>query len=461
MRRVVAFLATMLLGALPVLGQGRPVTISCWQNPSQRSAFHPAEANWVGVRPTDGRDPWVEAGDHTPLELTFPPPGVRPAPAYDILVANRGWFFEYVDEKTGFMPGSDADLESFKLRFHRVRPVGFALLAVLVAGPCAGWLSMRRRSRQLERKLTRTIMEKDLLASSKTSEGLLPSLLGRVLHTDGGRDLELLRLLGTGAMGAVFEAVVKGPAATGDERWAVKVPFRDAYEDPAARRRFLREAEICANVHHPGLVHVLDCGSFDDKENRDWPFIVMEMMSGNTLRHALDQSPRLPVSRVVEWLREIVLALDALHAAGIVHRDLKPDNVFITRSGHTKISDFGLAGRLGRNSLTMTGEAFGTPLYMSPEHLEAKTVTSASDLYSVGAMAHEMLAGESPFMADSVAAVFQRMLNEERVDIRQLRPDVPAALAEMIVALLERDPAQRPTSREILVVLDAIELRTP
>ena len=354
------------------------------------------------------------------------------------------------------MPDSDTDLEPFKLHFHRVRPTGFALLAMLLAVPCAGWLSTRRRSRQLEHKLTRTMMEKDLLASSKTAEGLLPPLLGRVLHTDGGRDLELLRTLGAGAMGAVFEAVMRGATTASGDRWAVKVPFRDAYEDPAARRRFLREAGICANVHHPGLVHVLDCGTFDDEENREWPFIVMEMMTGSTLGDELDQTPRLPVAQAVEWLREIVLALDALHGAGIVHRDLKPDNIFITRSGHTKIGDFGLAGRLDRNSLTMTGEAFGTPLYMSPEHLEARTATSASDLYSVGVMAYEMLAGDSPFMAESTAAVFQRMLTEERPDVRQARAEVPPELAEMILAMMARDPAQRPSAPEIIEVLDSL-----
>ncbi|NDD31548.1 MAG: serine/threonine protein kinase [Proteobacteria bacterium] len=351
----------------------------------------------------------------------------------------------------------------FTMRYKGMTGVGVAALAlvgIVAVFALARLILAHRRAHLAEERADQAERDKETMASTHFGGGDLPKMLGRTLSTANDRPLEILRKVGNGAMGAVFEAASREGGGR-DERWAVKVPFRDTVVKADARRRFLREAEICKGVFHRGLVQVIDWGTFDVPEDRqagDWPFLVMELMNGQTLGHVIerDGGGGLPIDQVVGWMREMAETLGKLHEAGIVHRDLKPDNIFVTPSGHLKIGDFGLSGRTDRHSVTQSGEAFGTPMYMSPEHLEARSTTGASDLYSMGAISYEMLCGEPPFKAETTIAVLNRMLTEDPQPLVERRSEVPPALDGLVADLMARDPEGRPTVAEILARLGSL-----
>jgi len=322
-------------------------------------------------------------------------------------------------------------------------------------------LLLRRRSRHLHQRLDQTLREKAAVAASKTVDGPLPPLLGRTLRTRRGDEFELLRLLGRGSMGAVFESVARGPERTPGEAWAVKVPFRDTVRDPDMRHRFGREVELCTRLSHPGLVLVLDWGTFDpgpEEGERSWPFLVMEMMQGRTLRDEMTGAggEGLPPALVARWVSETASALNRVHEAGVIHRDVKPENIFITPSGHVKVGDFGLAGRVDRHTMTTSEDSLGTPLYMSPEHLEATHTTSASDIFSLGVVAYELLAGRPPYQADNPFALFTRMLTEAPIPLSEVRPSLPPAVMDLVMRMMSRSPEERPTCDELVAALEPL-----
>lgn len=443
--------ALLLSTAGPAQGQEGRLQIHC----------SGMEANWVGVRPAASDTPFVRVATQTPAWLTFPLADVPKARTYDIRVEYRGWLFRYADEKRDRSPRFDTEMSAFHLRYDGVDPVGVTVLVLALAAVFIAFRLLGRRTRHLERRLAQVEREKEILASTKGVDGEAPNLLGRTLETQHGRTFEVLRVVGKGNMGAVFEAVARDGDEEG-EAWAIKVPFREVVVQEDSRRRFLREAEICNRLSHVGLVQVLDWGTFEAPDESDiaaWPFIVMELMNGRTLRDLIEQdgSSGLPWQRVPPMVAELALALQQMHAASVVHRDLKPDNIFLTASGHLKIGDFGLSGRVDRHSLTLSGESFGTPLYMSPEHLEAQTTTGASDIYSLGVITYELLCGTPPFMADTSIAVLNRMMHEKAPPVRHQRPDVPRELDWLVADMLSRDAAHRPTPAEIVGRLDEIE----
>lgn len=440
-------LACLLAWAAPARAQGHAIQV-------YGSSM---EGNWVGVRASGAPagSSWVKVADHTPVWLRFPLPGVAPAARYDIRVESRGWLLRYAAERTGVWPEYDTELRPFNLRWNGVNPLGAGAGVVLLVAPTLGAAWLRQRNRHLQERLARTERAKALLATSKGTVGPLPPLLGRELETGRGEMFEILRLIGRGSMGAVFEAVTRGPQRAPEEAWAVKVPFRDKLPTAGTRTRFTREVEICSRLSHPGLVHVLDWGTFDpgpEEGERRWPFFVMELVEGHTLRDELTAAhgKGLPWRRVARVLGEMASALKCLHAADVLHRDLKPDNVFVTPSRHVKIGDFGLAGRVDHHSLTMSQDALGTPMYMSPEHLQAHTMTPASDTFSLGVIAYELLCGQPPFAADTPFAVFTRILSDDPIPLERMQPDVPPWLAALVHRMLERDPQRRPSCGEIV-----------
>ena len=430
-------------------------------------------ANYVAMRPSGSNKPYIKVADHTPVVIGLPPPGVADSRRYDVVVKDFGWLVILSEEQLGVgpaAPGSGLDgsnlIHEFHLRYEGLNWLNVGLLCLLGAAAVAGVLTIGRRTEAAEQRAEQAERDKEVMASTRFGDSELPHMLGRKLRTAHDRDLEILRKVGNGNMGAVFEAAWREDTSGREERWAVKVPFRDIVVKPNARRRFLREAEICNNVHHSGLVQVLDWGTFtvpEDPEAGDWPFLVMEMMDGQTLRDAIEREGKsgLPIALVTAWMRDMARALQEMHEASIVHRDLKPDNVFVTRAKRLKIGDFGLSGRTDRHSVTQSGDAFGTPLYMSPEHLEAQTTTGASDIYSFGVISYEMLCGEPPFMAETTVAVLNRMLTEEPEPIAQRRSDVPEALTSLVTDMMERDPSYRPDVPRILARLDEMEGRAP
>jgi serine/threonine protein kinase/tetratricopeptide (TPR) repeat protein len=225
--------------------------------------------------------------------------------------------------------------------------------------------------------------------------------------------------------------------------------------------RFRREIQLTARLQHPHIVPILSAGEMDGL-----PFYTMPFVEGESLRVRLVRAGAMPVADVVSILRDVARALDFAHAQGVIHRDIKPDNILLAGESAT-VSDFGIAkaiaaSRVGdEDALTQLGIALGTPQYMAPEQIAADPdIDHRADLYSLGCVAYEMLAGETPFAGLAPAALFKAHLLEQPVRITAKRADVPEALDVVVSRCLAKDPALRPPSaREILAVLDGASAR--
>ncbi len=264
----------------------------------------------------------------------------------------------------------------------------------------------------------------------------------------------LEKVLGSGAMGDVWQ----GTDRQLERPVAVKV-MRDKLADP---RRFQREARIAARLQHPGITVVHDVGTHDGQ-----PFIVMELLHGNDLAAILGRAPgrRLPVETAVALIVQAARALQVAHLAHIVHRDLKPANLFRQDSGLLKICDFGVA-RIAdaTDGLTTGGYAIGTALYMSPEQCQGETqIDGRSDLYSLGCVLHELLTGRPPFPRGSAREIMNQHVNTPPASPRTLRRDIPDELNTVVLALLAKNPDDRPDGADSLAatLLAALRPGTP
>jgi serine/threonine-protein kinase len=229
--------------------------------------------------------------------------------------------------------------------------------------------------------------------------------------------------IGSGGMSTVYRAY-----DTTLERWvAIKSMHRDISTDPDQLERFRREARAVARLNHPHVVTVIDFGEDDGS-----PYIVLELVEGETLKQLIRRDGRLPVDEAVAYAIEIGRALACAHAAHLVHRDIKPQNVLIDHEGRAKVTDFGIARSLEVHGLTATGRVLGTTDYVAPEQALGHEVTEQSDVYSLGIVLYEMLAGEPPFRAESQVAVAMKHVQEQIPDIQIARPDVSSALAAVV-----------------------------
>lgn len=253
--------------------------------------------------------------------------------------------------------------------------------------------------------------------------------------------------LGEGGMGTVYAAThpVIG------KRAAVKVLKAALCSDADGVERFLREARAINQIRHPSIVDVFAFGVLDDGRT----YLVMERLQGETLDARLRRG-RLSVREVADILRQICRPLAAAHLEGVVHRDLKPENVFLVdvpgeEARQVKLLDFGLAKLTGRDNVrtTRSGQTLGTPVYMSPEQVDGQEVDPSSDVYSLGVMAFEMLAGEWPFLAESAFQLMLKHVQEAPPDVRARRADVPAPLADLVGRMLSKRRADRPSLDEI------------
>ncbi|MFH5804493.1 serine/threonine-protein kinase [Alienimonas sp. DA493] len=260
-------------------------------------------------------------------------------------------------------------------------------------------------------------------------------------------EFHILRKLGRGGMAEVYLAQQKGL----NRQVALKVLRSDKLDedDTTMIRRFEQEALAAAALNHPNIVQVHSVGEVDGAGPNDGPlhYIAQEYVSGPTLREYLKRKGPPGGKIAIRLLSEIAAALAAAADAGIVHRDIKPENILLTKKGHAKVADFGLA-RLadkGEGSVTLTqeGMTLGTPLYMSPEQVRGEKLDARSDLYSLGVTAYHLLAGGPPFRGENPMAIAMKHLSATPRPLAELRPDLPPALCEIVHKLMARSPDGR------------------
>jgi serine/threonine-protein kinase len=249
---------------------------------------------------------------------------------------------------------------------------------------------------------------------------------------------ELEELVGTGGMSSVFRA----HDTQLDRRVALKILHEHYARDPEYLERFRREARAVARLSHPNIVTVIDRGDDNGRQ-----FIVFEHVDGENLKELVLRSGRLPVRRALELALAVADGLAFAHGHGLVHRDVKPQNVLLSREGEVKVTDFGIARSLHvDHGVTQTGTVLGTGEYLSPEQASGQPVSPATDVYSLGVVLWELLAGDVPFVGENFVAVALRHVNEPPPSLRERRPDVSPRLEAAIDRALAKDPARRFTT---------------
>ena len=334
---------------------------------------------------------------------------------------------------------------------------------------CAGDESLRREVESLlaeeERGsfLGKPALEVAALALAQDQAGLAntaapDAMVGRIVS-----HYRILDKLGSGGMGVVYRAR--------DQRLerdvAVKVLPPGSLADEQARKRFRKEALALAKLNHPNIAAVYDVG---DQNGLD--YLVMEYVDGDSLAEKLRAGP-LAAQQAVSFAGQLASALEEAHERGVVHRDLKPGNIVITRKGHAKVLDFGLAKLLARGdgeeatrSFAETGGPVGTPLYMSPEQAEGKAIDWRTDLWSLGVVLYESLAGMAPFQGESGWAVLRAIAEENPKPLREIRPDAPVEVDRIVSRALKKDLSRRYQSaaemaRDLSEVLAQLSGPTP
>jgi eukaryotic-like serine/threonine-protein kinase len=282
---------------------------------------------------------------------------------------------------------------------------------------------------------------------------LVPGELSPGALIDGKYRIE--RTLGRGGMGAVFLATHEGL----DRKVAVKVLDMSIEHNPEAVERFKREGRVAAAIGHPGVVEVLDTGTTET----GMPYLVMEYLEGPTLRQFFKRSGPLEAPLVAAIMLPVLDALHAAHQKDILHRDLKPANVLLAvrPRREVKLLDFGISKFLRSVTvITRTGVALGTPQYMSPEQMEGeKELTPAADLYAVGVLFFELLAGRGPFVADNEFQLMRQVVMGGAPLLQAMRPGLPPRLCTLVDALLRKHPQDRPASADDVrkILLEAVQ----
>jgi serine/threonine protein kinase/tetratricopeptide (TPR) repeat protein len=267
-----------------------------------------------------------------------------------------------------------------------------------------------------------------------------------------GTRYRIVTRVGAGAMGAVYQA----EHVDLEKRVALKTLLAASARDPKAIERFRQEARAASKIGSPFICDVTDFGALPDGQ----VFYVMEFIEGPSLRRVLDTDKTLDASRAIPILRQVCKALGAAHEKGIIHLDVKPDNIMLAttgrRSGMVKVVDFGIAGLISAEPLpegvAREEKVVGTPDYLSPERIRGKGYDHRSDIYSLGAMAYEMLTGSCPFWHDDVMTTITKHVTDKPQPLRQRAPDlkIPVELETVVLQMLAKNPAERPQSMAVV-----------
>ncbi len=262
--------------------------------------------------------------------------------------------------------------------------------------------------------------------------------------TQLGDRYDVGQVIGRGGMAEVYE----GTDRRLNRRVAIKVLRPDLARDPMFQERFRREAQSAAGLNHPNIVAIYDTGEdlIGNGENQvSVPYIVMEYVDGETLRHHLNNGPRILPERALEVIAGVLAALDYAHRHGIVHRDIKPANIMINTNGDAKVMDFGIARAMtdAATAVTASSSVMGTAQYLSPEQARGELVDARSDLYSTGCVLYEILVGKPPFNGDSAVAIAYQHVNEIPPAPSTIDSEVPNQLDLIVLTALAKLPSNR------------------
>ena len=264
----------------------------------------------------------------------------------------------------------------------------------------------------------------------------MQTLLMTILET--GDTLDHYRLDATVAHSGM-STLYRATDLRDDRQVAIKVPHPEMEANPILVERFKREQEIGQELNHPGVVK-----TYADEE-RSRLYMVIEWVEGRLLRSVLNQEAPIPIERAIDFTLQICDALDTMHKHGVVHRDLKPENVMVDDRDRIKLIDFGIAMKEDTRRLTIVdlNATLGTPDYISPEQVKGQRGDQRSDIYSLGIMFYEMLTGQVPFSGPNPLAVMNERLLHDPRPARNLRPEIPAEIDEVLSRALVRDPRFR------------------
>src|ERR1700687_1678339 len=246
---------------------------------------------------------------------------------------------------------------------------------------------------------------------------------------------QLLDVIARSGMATIFRARDLDSGRT----VALKVPHMQYESDIVFHERFLREEQIGQRLNHPSIVKVLS------PKHKSRMYLAMEYVEGERLSDRLRGARPLPIDTAVQLAIQIADAISYLHDHGVVHRDLKPENVMLTPDGKVKLMDFGIALDTTSRKVTWSGlsQTVGTPDYMSPEQVQGKRGDARSDIYSLGIILYEMLTGRVPFAGDNVYAAMRAKVYSTPQPPRQLRPEIPASIEEIVLCAIEQEPHKR------------------
>lgn len=259
------------------------------------------------------------------------------------------------------------------------------------------------------------------------------------------RRYELQELIGGGGMADVYKAHDK----LLDRAVAVKILHQQYANDAEFVEKFRREATAAAKLAHPNIVNIYDVG-----EEGGSQYIVMEYVSGPTLKEVIQQKGRLAPIEAVRIAKEIASALESAHRNNLVHCDIKPHNILVMPDGRIKVTDFGIARAVSASTMTYSGSVMGSVHYFSPEQAKGTVITTKSDVYSLGVVMYEMLTGTLPFNGETSVSIALKHLQEEPVPIRQIDPSIPPVLEAIVQKAMSKDPADRPSSTELYADLN-------
>jgi len=266
------------------------------------------------------------------------------------------------------------------------------------------------------------------------------------LSENSTRRYSLIGQLGAGGMGTVYKV---HDTSLDNEPVALKLLNKNLLTDKTFVARFQREIIVARKLSHPNIVRIFDFGELKDGRH----YFTMELVEGQDLRALIEKHrSALPIDRAIKILFQLSLALDYAHLMGITHRDIKPENVLLTHDYHVKLSDFSSAKDIVLDrKLTPEGAILGTPFYMPPELLKGGAITQQMDIYSLGIVFFEMLAGEPPFKGDNLATVIAKHISQEVPKLSSFRNDLPGWCQEFIEICTDKNPALRYASMSELI----------